>query len=128
MDEFSAYREEWETVISRVIAKAWVDSDFKDALIANPTPILHDEGLVFPTRYDVEFFEDSTARPGDWHSTGRGMKAVHRFPIPPAPLELTTSDSDLGMDASGLACCCPCASCTGAVSHETWVTDLSSTN
>jgi hypothetical protein len=128
VDDFSEFRQEWETVISRVIARAWVDPAFKDALIDNPTPILHDEGLVFPERYEVEFFEDQAARPGDWHSTGRGMKAVHRFPIPPAPPEVAVADSALGMDASGLACCCPCASCTGAVSHETWINDLGPTD
>ena len=124
VDGFSEFRQEWENVISRVIARAWVDTEFKAALIKDPTPILHSEGLVFPDRYEVEFFEDQSAKPGDWHTTGRGMKAVHRFPIPPAPVEASVSDAELGMDASGLACCCPCASCTGAVSHETWGTDL----
>ncbi len=50
-DGFSEFRQEWENVISRVIARAWVDTEFKTALINDPTPILHSEGLVFPDRY-----------------------------------------------------------------------------
>ena len=38
-------------------------------------------GMVAP-HAEVEFFEDPGASPGDWHSVGRGMKAIHRFPIP----------------------------------------------
>ncbi len=120
-DEFSAYRDEWEAVISRVIARAWSDDDFKQRLLADATEILHAQGLVFPNRYHVEFYEDPTASMADWHSVGRGSRAVHRFPIPPAPAGSSVNADSLGAtDASALACCCPCASCTGAVSLETW--------
>ena len=125
-DEFSEYRDEWESVISRLIARAWIDGEFKQQLLADPTPILHAEGLMFPERYEVEFFEDPGASPGDWHSVGRGMKAIHRFPIPQPPEEMLAADDQLGLDASALACCCPCASCTGAVSHATWTLDVGS--
>lgn len=119
-DDLAQFREEWRDVVSRLIARAWLDEDFKAALIADPHPHLHAAGLVFPERYAVEFYEDPGAEPGDWHSIGRGTSAVHRFPIPPAPAEVAATDEELGLDASALACCCPCASCTGAVSHETW--------
>lgn len=120
-DEFSAFRTEWETVVARVIARAWADEAFKAELIARPAGILHAEGLVFPDRYTVEFYDDPGATPGDWHSVGRGSRAVHRFPIPPRPDASTVNTDPLGVvDASALACCCPCASCTGAVSLQTW--------
>lgn len=120
-DEFSEFRNEWESVVSRLIARAWVDSSFKAALIAEPAGFLHAEGLMFPDRYDVEFYDDPSAELGDWHTIGRGNRAVHRFPIPPVPAGDQVSSEPLGnVDGSALACCCPCASCTGAVSHETW--------
>ena len=120
-DEFSQYRAEWETVVGRVIARAWVDPDYKQTLIADPTTALHGEGLVFPDRYVVEFYDDPGAQPGDWHSIGRGSTAVHRFPIPAVPAAATLNADALGaVDGSALACCCPCASCTGAASPETW--------
>lgn len=120
-DEFSQFRAEWENAVGRVIARAWIDQEFKKALISDPTSALHDEGLVFPDRYVVEFYDDPSAQPGDWHSVGRGSKAIHRFPIPAMPAEALLHAEALGaVDASALACCCPCASCTGAVSHETW--------
>ena len=120
-DDFSEFRDEWEAVVARVIARAWADEDFKAELIARPADILHGEGLVFPDRYDVEFYDDPGATPRDWHSVGRGSRAVHRFPIPSRPESATVNADALGgVDASALACCCPCASCTGAVSLETW--------
>ena len=120
-DTFSDFRQEWEDVVSRVIARAWSDAAFKERLIGSPAEILHEEGLVFPDRYVVEFYDDPAALPGDWHSVGRGATAVHRFPIPPAPSPDATRVETLGaVDESALACCCPCASCTGAASPETW--------
>jgi hypothetical protein len=119
-DDLAVFRDEWLDVISRVIARAWFDDAFKAELITDPTAILHAEGLFFPARYVVEFYDDPAAEPGAWHSVGRGEKAVHRFPIPARPDALTTNDETLGVDAVTLACCCPCASCCGAVSNETW--------
>jgi len=120
-DEFSEFRNEWEAVIARVIARAWLDEQFKAALVRDPTAILHAEGLVFPDRYVVEFYDDPGASPRDWHSVGRGSRAVHRFPIPPRPAPDAVNADALGVvDGSALACCCPCASCTGAVSLQTW--------
>lgn len=119
-DDLAEFRDEWRDAVAQLIARAWLDPEFKADLIANPHRNLHAVGLLFPDRYAVEFYEDTAAEPGDWHSVGRGSTAIHRFPIPPAPAELAASDEDLGIDASALACCCPCASCTGAVSHQTW--------
>lgn len=119
--DLSEFRQEWRDVVSALIARAWLDDEFKAELIADPHPHLHAAGLMFPERYQVEFYDDPGAEPGDWHSVGRGSSAVHRFPIPTAPETLAARDEALGLDASALACCCPCASCTGAVTHETWM-------
>lgn len=120
-DEFSRYRDEWETVIARLIARAWSDEAFKQQLLSDPVPALHAEGLMFPDRYVVEFYDDPAAALRDWHSIGRGNRAVHRFPIPAAPDGLEVNIDTMGaLDTSALACCCPCASCTGAVAHTTW--------
>lgn len=121
-DDLAVYRQEWQDVISRMIAQAWLDAEFRQSLLDDPTPHLHAAGLHFPDRYVVEFYEDPSAQPGDWHSVGRGQRAVHRFPIPPAPDALATRVEHFPLvDASALACCCPCASCTGAASPDSWV-------
>ncbi len=120
-DDLAEYRQEWQDVVSRLIAMAWLDDDFRRELLADPEPHLRAAGLHFPDRYVVEFYEDPSAQPGDWHSIGRGQRAVHRFPIPPAPDRLATrSETFPLLDAAALACCCPCASCTGAASPATW--------
>lgn len=120
-DDLAEFRDEWQAVVSKVIARAWTDNEFKALLIKDSTAILHAEGLFFPEKYVVEFYDDPGAQCGDWYSIGRGSRAVHRFPIPVAPSLDAVRADDLGsFDGASLACCCPCASCTGAVSHETW--------
>jgi len=119
-EEMDLRREEWRAVVGRLIARAWADEDFKRALIADPHPHLHAEGLIFPESYTVEFYEDPLADLGDWSSVGRGHQAVHRFPIPPRPDQADLIVDLGGPDGGSVACCSPCASCTGAVSHQTW--------
>lgn len=120
-DALGAYRDEWRRVVSHLIARAWTEPAVKAELLEDPRPLLHAAGLLYPDHYAVEFYEDPAAEPGDWHSIGRGGRAVHRFAIPPPPEALHAGDEPLGtFEAAGLACCCPCASCTGAVSSETW--------
>jgi hypothetical protein len=119
-DYMAARRAEVREAVGRLIARAWMDDAFKRALIADPQHWLRAEGVFFPERYVIEFYEDAAAEPGDWHSVGRGSAAVHRFPIPPVPLGTDLATDPLGEDAAQVACCSPCASCTGAVSPESW--------
>lgn len=119
-DYMAARRAEVRQVIGKLIARAWVDEDFKRSLIADPQRWLKAEGVYFPERYRIEIYEDPSAEPGDWHSVGRGSAAIHRFPIPLRPLDHDLSAESLESTLSQVACCSPCASCTGAVSQETW--------
>ena len=120
-DYMAARRNEVQQVIGKLIARAWSNEEFKRALIEDPQAMLKAEGLYFPERYTVEFYEDPGASPGDWYSVGRDTNAVHRFPIPPRPNAQELTDNDLdGYDLNCVACCSPCASCTGAVAPENW--------
>jgi hypothetical protein len=119
-DYMAARRREVALVVGKVIARAWSDETFKQALIKDPQPLLHAEGLYFPERYTIEFYDDPSASPGDWSSVGRGLAAVHRFPIPPCPHGAQLAREVLEGGEDSAACCSPCASCTGAAGPETW--------
>lgn len=120
-DYMAERRAEVRTVVGKLIARAWADEEFRRNLIADPQTYLQAEGLIFPERYVIEFYEDPGAKPGDWHSVGRGSAAIHRFPLPPRPTSQDYFIEALGaVDDGAVACCSPCASCTGAVSAETW--------
>jgi hypothetical protein len=119
-DYMAERRKEVALVVGKVIARTWGDEKFKQALIADPQPLLHAEGLYFPERYIIEFYDDPSASLGDWSSVGRGLAAVHRFPIPPRPHADQLAGEVLEGSEDTAACCSPCASCTGAASPETW--------
>lgn len=119
-DYMAERRAEVAQVVGKLIARAWCDESFKRALISDPQPLLRAEGLYFPERYVIEFYDDPSASPGDWSSTGRGSKAVHRFPIPPKPGSDQIGREVLRDEDGALACCSPCGSCTGASGPETW--------
>jgi hypothetical protein len=119
-DYMADRRDEVRRVMGRLIARAWVDPAFKTALIAQPKPWLEAEGLFFPERYLSEIYDDPSAELGDWHSIGRGAAAVHRFPIPAPPPDCDLAADNLEASLGQVACCSPCASCTGAASHATW--------
>ena len=93
-DEFSQYRAEWETAVGRVIARAWVDPEYKQTLIADPTTALHGEGLMFPDRYVVEFYDDPAAR--DLHEVNfQRLVAGAGHPVDGAP-QFQTFDTVAG--------------------------------
>jgi Nitrile hydratase, alpha chain len=41
--------DEWEAKYSKLVAKAWMDEDFKKRFLANPAAVLEEEGLEVPT-------------------------------------------------------------------------------
>jgi hypothetical protein len=85
VDIKSDYKEEVTKAMQIAIARAWVDPTYKAALIADPAAKLAEFGVYFPDQYKLEFYDDPTARIGDWTSTGKNQTAVLRVPIPAAP-------------------------------------------
>lgn len=117
------YAEEVNEAMPKVIGRAWHDPEFKKELIANPYKAFADEGVHWPDRYKVEFYDDPSAKVGDWTNVGRGQTGVLKVPIPPAPASGKVSEDDLAaVGGAGTDCCCctGLCTCTGAVSHDTW--------
>jgi hypothetical protein len=69
--------EEQERIIHKIIAKAWMDDDYKAALLADPTARLKEEGLEIPPGVEIHIVEDT--------------ENVHNMvlPLKPTPDELT---------------------------------------
>jgi hypothetical protein len=117
------YKEEVSEAMQKAIARAWSDGDFKSELIANPTQAFADLGVHWPDHYNVEFYDDPSAKVGDWSTVGKGQTAILRVPIPAAPAggKLSTEDLDAVAGAGDNCCCCTgLCTCTGAVSNDTW--------
>ena len=78
-------REEMNKKMSKVIAKAWSDADFKARLLANPAETLQAEGIEIPDGVKVNVVENTTEQ--------------YYFVIPNKVDEL--SDEDLDKVAGG---------------------------
>jgi hypothetical protein len=117
------YRDEVHDAMQKVIGRAWSDDAYKAELISDPHAALKELGVHYPDHYQLEFYDDPSAKVGDWSTVGKGQTATLRIPIPPAPAGGSVSDDELAaIGGAGDNCCC-CSglcTCTGAVSHETW--------
>lgn len=122
-DHKDDYANEVGEAMQQVIGKAWADADFKAELISDPHAAFAELGVHWPDHYNLEFYDDPSAKIGDWTTVGRGQTGVLRVPIPPAPSDGAVSADDLAAVGGAGGCCCCCTglcTCTGAVSHDTW--------
>ena len=73
----------WGIVVSKIIAKAWVDSSFKQRLIDEPEAVLVEYELNIPEGMTVEVADGAT----EWSMSGTALSGVGKFvlPIPPKP-------------------------------------------
>ena len=117
------YTAEVAAAMHKVIAKAWSDATYKASVIANPRAALAVHGVYYPDHYDVQMYDDPTAKVGQWSLIGKNQTSILRIPIPPAPPNNVVSSDDLkALQAAADDCCCCCGlcTCTGAVSNDTW--------
>ncbi|QGX99746.1 hypothetical protein EI983_16320 [Roseovarius faecimaris] len=73
----------WALRISKIVARAWVDEAFKEALVSDPATALEDAGLAVPKGTEVVIDETATG----WSMSGSSMAKVDRLvlPLPPKP-------------------------------------------
>jgi hypothetical protein len=117
------YKDEVAKAMQIVIARAWMDPAYKSELIADPNVKLAELGVHYPDHFKLEFFDDPSAKVGDWTTTGKNQTAVLRVPIPAPPPGGNVASDDLEMLASAADNCCCCTglcTCTGAASQDTW--------
>jgi hypothetical protein len=126
LDVKADYQDEVNLAIQKAIARAWTDQQYKKQLIANPTKQLADLGVYFPDQYDIEFYDDPSAKVGDWAMTGKNGTSILRVPIPPEPAggNLSTDDLKALDNGGGVTSCCSstgmCGWCAGATSRDSW--------
>lgn len=77
----------WQEVgerVSQLIARAWLNPEFKERLIAHTRETLQQEGIEIPE--GVEVIIDQTAY--DWSIGSRDGHAVWTIPLPPKPVTI----------------------------------------
>lgn len=81
--------QESQKVLSKIIAKAWLDEDFNSQFLSNTNMVLEENGLEVPS--DVEFKVRENTLVGIVKSTddNQGSNVVYEIPLPMKPSELT---------------------------------------
>ena len=78
---------EYQKSVSRLIARAWLDEEFKQRFIYEPAAVLAENNLAVPEGVQVRVNEGASV--GSITSLGTGIDdVVYEIPLPPKPEEL----------------------------------------
>jgi hypothetical protein len=78
---------EYQKSVSRLIARAWLDEEFKQRFISEPAAVLAENNLAVPEGVQVRVNEGASV--GSITSLGAGIDdVVYEIPLPPKPEEL----------------------------------------
>ncbi|MBD2625931.1 hypothetical protein [Trichormus variabilis] len=81
----------WQQIgqqVSQLIARAWLDSDFKERLINHPRITLQEEGIEIPEGVEV-IIDQSTY---NWSVGSEAGYVVWRIPVPPKPANISEEE------------------------------------
>lgn len=80
---------ETKKVLSKIVAKTWLDEEFNSQFLANTNTVLEENGLTLPN--DVEFRVNENALVGIPKSAAEGQDSnvVYEIPLPTKPTGLT---------------------------------------
>lgn len=97
-----ALQEGWQELsnqVSKLIARAWLDSDFQEQLIANPKETLISNGVSIPEGVEVQIDRNSFR----WkiESIPETESALYTIPLPPKPADINDEDLTTWMTGSG---------------------------
>ncbi len=84
---FTQNQKTWETTVSKLIARAWLDEDFHKRFVSDPAKILREAGLVLEDFVKVIVTQGSTAFPV--LKLAEGGSAICEISLPSKPADLT---------------------------------------
>lgn len=81
----------WEREVSKLIARAWIDEEFRSSLVSDPVATLAEAGLTLEDFVRVEINSEPNAVPV--LRAGEGGTVIYELPLPAKPE--TVSDDAL---------------------------------
>ncbi len=84
---FTQDQKTWETIVSKLIARAWLDEDFHKRFVSDPAKILREAGLVLGDLVKVIVTQGSTPVPV-LKVAGEGT-GICEISLPSKPADLT---------------------------------------
>lgn len=80
--------QESQKVLSKLVAKAWLDEKFKKRLISDTVKVLEENGLTLPSGAQVRVNENTSSTLAST-DVNLNTDGVYEIPLPPKPSELT---------------------------------------
>ncbi len=77
----------WETVLSKIVAKTWIDEEFRKRFISEPTVILREAGMIFNDAAKVIVHQGNAD--ASVLTTAEGGMTVYQVNLPSKPESLT---------------------------------------
>ncbi len=83
MPSLLADRQECQKVLSKLVAQAWLDEEFRKRFISEPAAVLEENGLTIPSGVQVRVNENASLE------TPTSTNGFYEIPLPAQPAGLT---------------------------------------
>lgn len=81
-----------QQALSKLVAKAWLDEEFKESFISEPVAVLQENGLTVPNGVTVRVNENSSAESLISTDANIDKHQVYEISLPVKPTELIDSE------------------------------------
>jgi hypothetical protein len=85
-------RDDWkdfQKAVSRLVARAWLDDEFRQRFISDPAAVLTENGLTLPSGVQVRVNQEISVGSITTLSANPDSDLLYEIPLPPKPPELT---------------------------------------
>ena len=103
----------WKTVgnqVAKLIARAWMDEEFKTRFVAEPVPFLQEAGISLPDDVDVKIVEDLDC-PWKIEASADVQRATYLINLPPVPQDMADEDLRMALSDRMAKICTNCYCC-----------------
>ncbi len=81
--------QETQKLLSKLVAKAWLDEGFKQRFISEPTTVLEENGVTLSTDIDVRVNENTSFSTPTNTIVSQNSNGIYEIVLPPKPAQLT---------------------------------------
>lgn len=89
MQVFSKDSQEFQKVLSKIVAKTWLDEDFNSQFLANTNVVLEENGLPLPSNVEFQVKGNTLVGSSKSASDSSTGKVVYEITLPTKPTDLT---------------------------------------
>jgi hypothetical protein len=91
----------WETAMSKLIAKTWLNDDLYKRFLNDPAAILREAGLMIEEFVDVKVIQNLTGGPVLQMAGAEGGNTIYEIPLPVKPAELKDEQISTWVEGTG---------------------------